>query len=62
MPEQKKGQNWTAGLKKTSEAGGRGVVRRGKGAEEKAGAQLMEGFSGKPTIASRRGDRDPVSP
>lgn len=67
MPEQKKGQNWTAGLKKTSEAGGRGVVRRGKGAEERAGAQLiwtlaMEGFSGKPTIASRRGDRDPVSP
>lgn len=67
MPEQKNGQNWTAGLKKASEAGGRGVVRRGKGAEERAEAQLiwilaMEGFSGKPTIASRRGDRDPVSP
>lgn len=42
-------------------------MRTAKGAAEKAETQptwtpAMEGFSGKPPIASRRGDRGPVSP
>lgn len=57
MPELKKGQDWTAGLAEASEAGGSRVERRGKGAEEKAQTPAMEGFSVKPTIASRKGDR-----